>query len=120
MKKIILIVDDEEILIQTISKLLERCGYQTARASTGQDALSMAESEKIDLIICDMRMPGMNGVETVTEIRKLKPEMPVVFVTGYADQKIEALAQTLKPLAYIHKPFDIQELLGTLKKHFES
>ena len=116
MKRIILIIDDEEILTKTFTKLLERYDYEVYSAKKGQDALCMVEAENFDLVICDMRMPGMSGVETIREIRKLKPEMPVVFVTGFADDKMEVEAQELKPIAYLHKPFDVTNFLDIIKE----
>ena len=116
MKKIILIIDDEEILTKTFTKLLERQGYEVYTAKKGQDALCMVEAENFDLVICDMRMPGLNGVDTIRQIRALKPGIPVIFMTGFADEKLEEEAKELKPLAYLHKPFDVQEMLGILKQ----
>jgi len=119
MKKIILIIDDEEILTKTFTKLLERNGYEVYSAKKGQDALCMVEAEPFDLVICDMRMPGMSGVETIREIRKLKSGIPVVFISGFADEQMERDANDLKPIAYMHKPFDITELLELLKRNLK-
>ncbi len=115
MKKIILIIDDEEILTKTFTKLLERQGYEVYTAKKGQDALCMVEAENFDLVICDMRMPGLNGVETIRQLRMLKPNIPVIFVTGFVDEKLEKEAQTLGPIGYLHKPFDSEALLNLLK-----
>lgn len=116
MKKKILVIDDEEILTKTFARLLERENYEVLVASRPEDALVMAEEEDFDLILCDIRMPGKNGVETVREIRSLqegrgKPPTPVVFLTGFADPTLEAQAQRLNPVAYIFKPFDTVKLL---------
>lgn len=119
MKKIILIIDDEEILTKTFTKLLERSGYEVYSAKKGQDALCMAEAEAFDLVICDMRMPGMSGVETIREIRKLRADIPVVFISGFADEQMEQDANALKPIAYMHKPFNITELLDLLKDNLK-
>ena len=120
MAKNILIIDDEELIIKSLRKLLEKEGYSVFIAKNGQDAVIMAEEESFDLIVADIRMPGMNGVETVQSIyqgldkRNLK-RMPVIFITGYADVEIKKKAQTLKPLAYIYKPFDISELVDKVR-----
>ena len=121
MAKRILIVDDEELIIKTLSKLLERQKYEVLVAKSGQDALAIVEEEDFDLIIADVRMPGINGVETVRSIQdaleaKKRGKIPVIFITGYADDKIEEEAKTLMPVDYIYKPFDMHELLDRAKE----
>ncbi len=120
MKKI-LVVDDEELLTRTFAKLLEKSGYEAWTASNPHDAVAMVEEEEFDLIISDMRMPGMNGVEVIEKIQadrlKLKKiKIPVIFLTGYADQKLEDHARQLNPIAYVYKPFDALELLTIVNK----
>ncbi|MCM8780442.1 MAG: response regulator [Candidatus Omnitrophica bacterium] len=121
MAKKILVVDDEELIIRSLKKLLEKNGFVVFVAKRGQDALVMVEEEDFDLIIADIRMPGINGVEAIRGIyeilenRKLK-KIPAIFITGYVDQKIEKEAKLLKPVAYIYKPFDIEELVGKVKE----
>ena len=121
MAKKILVIDDEEIIIKSLSKLLEKNGFEVFVAKNGQDALVMVEEVEFDLILADIRMPGMSGVETVEQIYKKKQEaqnrrIPTIFITGYADETIEAKAKKLEPLAYIYKPFDTEKLLETIKK----
>ena len=118
MKKRILVVDDEEILTVTFVKLLETAGYGVLVASRGEDAVVMVEEDDFDLIICDIRMPGQDGVKTIQQIRNLrgKKEIPVIFVTGYADEVLEKEANRLNPVAYIYKPFDAFKLLDLIKK----
>jgi CheY-like chemotaxis protein len=120
MKKNILIIDDEELIIKSLVKLLERNGYSVLVAKNGQDAVTMAEEESFDLIVADIRMPGMNGVEAIESVydiaRKASvPLPPVIFITGYADEEIKRKAETLKPAGYIYKPFDIPELVDKIK-----
>jgi len=121
MAKKILVIDDEELIIKSLRKLLEKNGFAVFIAKNGQDALVMPEEENFDLIIADIRMPGMNGVETVESInenlkkRNLK-KIPIIFITGYADDAIKQKAETLKPVAYIYKPFDIEELVNKVKE----
>jgi DNA-binding response OmpR family regulator len=117
MKKVILIIDDEELLTQTFTRLLEKSGYDVYSAKKGEDAICMAEGEDFDLVISDIRMPGQNGVEIVRSIRTMKPQMPVIFITGFADDVLEKAARELKPIAYLHKPFDVLQLLSTIKSN---
>ena len=121
MAKNILVIDDEELIIKSLRKLLEKNGFAVFVAKNGQDALVMTEEEIFDLIIADIRMPGMNGVETVQSIyailekRNLKM-IPTIFITGYANEEIRKKADELKPIAYIYKPFEIDELVDKIKK----
>ena len=119
LKKKILVVDDEEILTKTFTRLFEKAGYEVSAARNGRDALVMTEEEPFDLVVCDMRMPGINGVDTVKAIRASgsgkNGSLPVIFVTGFADEATMAQAQLLKPLAYLYKPFDSFEILNFIK-----
>lgn len=117
-KKKILVVDDEEILTITFVKLLESAGYDVLVASRGEDAVVMAEEDEFDLILCDIRMPGQDGVKTIRQIRNLrgKKNIPVIFITGYADEALEKEANLLEPVDYIYKPFDAFKLLDLIQR----
>ena len=120
MSKKILVIDDEELLTKTFTRLLEKNGYEVYTAKNGSDAKVLAEEEAFDLIICDIRIPGKNGVEIIREIQpalaeKDKNKIPVIFLTGFADSKLEREAQALDPIAYIFKPFDVGKLLEVIE-----
>ena len=119
MAKNILVSDDEELIIKSLIKLLEKKGYGVLVAKNGQDALAMAEEENFDLIVADIRMPGMNGVQTIQGINDYlennkREKIPIIFITGYADDKMREDANALNPIAYIYKPFDIPDLVDTI------
>jgi len=121
MAKKILVVGDEELIIKSLKKLLEKNDFIVFVAKKGQDALVMVEEEDFDLIIVDIRMPGMNGVQTTRDIYKIlekkkQKKLPTIFITGYVDEGIEKEAKALKPVAYIYKPFDIPELVDRIKE----
>ena len=120
MGKKILVIDDEELIIRSLTKLLEKKGYDVFVVKNGRDALVMTEEESYDLIIADIRMPGINGVETIKSIYDVQLRMgenktPTIFITGYADKDIEKEARSLNPVAYINKPFDIPNLLNKIE-----
>lgn len=120
MRRRILVIDDEELLVKTFARLLTRINYDVSVAIRPVDAIEMAQKEDFDLVLCDIRMPGKNGVETIQEIRsfqknKGKKESPVIFLTGFADPKLEREAQTLHPIAYLYKPFDTTKLLDAIE-----
>jgi len=122
MPKKILIIDDEELIIKSLSKLLEKNGYAVFIAKNGEDAIVMTEEENFDLILADIRMPGINGVETVGKIYNNlkingKNKTPTIFISGYADEIVEKEAKELSPSAYIYKPFDMENLLNQIKKN---
>jgi len=120
MSKKILVIDDEELIIKSLTKLLEKNKFEVFVTKRGQDALVMVEEMDFDLIISDIRMPGMDGIESIEGIFNIlkekdaaKPE--VIFITGYADKELEARAKSLNPAAYIYKPFDILTLVDSIK-----
>ena len=122
MLKNILVIDDEELIIRSLKKLLEKNGFSVFVAKNGQDGIAMSDVENFNLIIADIRMPGMNGVETVQSIydnlkqSNLK-KIPVIFITGYADNDVELKARALGATSYIYKPFDINEFISVVKKN---
>jgi len=116
MPKKILVVDDEELLTRSFSNLLEKHGYEVYTVRNGTDAVVMIEEEDFDLIITDIRMPGDDGVVTIGKVqealeKKRKSKIPVIFITGYADARLEKEARKLNPVAYLFKPFDVKQIL---------
>jgi CheY-like chemotaxis protein len=120
--KRILVIDDEELLTRTFSILLERNGYEVYVVKNGEDARVAAEEEEFDLIICDIRMPGLNGVETIKAIKVSgttnNKNAPVIFITGFADDEALREAHQLKPLECLRKPFDNAVFLRTINECF--
>ena len=124
MKKLILIVDDEDLVIRSIQKLLMRAGYEAIIARSGEEALGLIQSQHVDLIVCDVRMPGMNGVETLKRIRDMhkagsRPQPREILITGYAEDNVNQEAEALQVADYIYKPFDLREFLACVKKNLE-
>lgn len=122
LKKRILVIDDEELLIRSMALLIEKSGFQVYTAKNASDAEVMIEEENFNLIICDIRMPGKNGVEIIKSIQgfltsKKRQKVPIIFITGFADEKIEQEAKMLKPAGYLMKPFGIQELMQVIKEN---
>lgn len=121
MQKKILVIDDEELIVRSLKKLLEKNQFGVFVAKKGQDAVIMAEEEEFDLIVADIRMPGLNGVETVRAIKECcekngKPCIPAIFITGYADDELKEQAKALGPVAYIFKPFDVPVLVDKIQE----
>jgi len=115
MAKKILVIDDEDLIIRSLAKLIKKCGYDIAVSGSCEEALIKIVHFEIDLIISDIRMPEINGIETIRKIyEKLIlnncNKIPVIFITGYADKEMEENAKILNPVGYIYKPFDIKEI----------
>lgn len=124
MAKRILVIDDDYLVVKTIGKLLEIEGYSVIISEGGKEALLIIEKEEIDLIISDIRMPGMDGVETINVMnnyfeKSKKNTPPFMFITGYAEQKINEAAKELKPSHFLYKPFDKEEFLKAVSSSLE-
>ncbi|MBI4454392.1 MAG: sigma-54-dependent Fis family transcriptional regulator [Acidobacteria bacterium] len=112
----ILVVDDEPNICQSIEKALERSGYQVATCADAVQALQLLEHRSVDLVLCDIRMPGMDGLELLLKIKELDPSISVVMITGYAS--IESAVASMKAGAddYVSKPFRPAELRAAVAK----
>ena len=124
MKSKILLIDDEELVVKSISKLLSKEGYEVLVSRSGDDAIDKASREVVDLIVCDVRMPGKNGVETIRRIREILKTMkrkPVreIFITGYAEEDIGREVESLQAADYLYKPFDTRDFLNCIKRNLE-
>jgi len=124
MAKKILIIDDDRLIAITLRRLLTREGYDVTTALSGTRALSLIQRTDFDLIMSDIKMPRMDGIETVKKIREYllqhgKTLLPEVFITAYAKEAIYQEALALNVAGYIEKPFDIKTLILTVKKAME-
>jgi PAS domain S-box-containing protein len=114
----ILLVEDEESLRTMASRLLARNGYQVVEASDGPGALRRAAdpAERIDLLVTDMVMPGMLGNEVVDRVRAIRPGLPAVFITGYAQQVLDFHGIPAPELDIVQKPFTELALLTGIRR----
>src|SRR5687768_17840699 len=80
----ILVVDDDHLVRATISRALSELGYAVSEAAGGQEALAAVSDDRVDLVILDYVMPGMDGAEVAREIARIDPDLPVIFSTGHA------------------------------------
>ena len=121
MANTILIVDDDELITKSLSLLLSNSGYKTVTASNGAEAIATVKETSIDLIICDVRMPELDGIETIEQIRAYleesdKKPIPEILISGYTDEEKHKKAMSLKVVAYLLKPLDNDEFLYLVKK----
>jgi len=106
----LLIVDDQQGVRRLLYEAFSDEGYQVKMASGGEEALSMVSLEMPDMILLDIKMPGMNGLETLRELRKTDPEVPVLMMTAYGDLEVVETAKKYGVKHYIIKPFDLHEI----------
>lgn len=114
MAKRILIVDDDALLRRSLAFNLEQAGYHTSNAESAEDALSMAQIEPPDLILLDIGLPGMDGLDALRQFKE-KLKLPVIFLTARRRELDEVLGLELGADDYITKPFDLNILLARIK-----
>lgn len=119
LKASILVVDDEKIIHESCGRILRGEGYKVETASSGQEALQKLGEERFDLVLTDIRMPGMDGVETLEKMKKEVPDITVVMFTGYSSVETARDSMKLGAFDYLPKPFTPEELLAVVKKAIE-
>ena len=112
----ILIIDDDDQLRNSFKKLLSEEGYKVDGAASGEAGLNIVKKEVPDIVILDMRLPGMNGLETFRAIRKIEPKLPVIIMTAFGTTETAIEATKLGAFDYILKPFDIPDMLSLVKQ----
>lgn len=122
----VLAVDDEELIISLLTKVLEDCGYETLSASDGTQAVSLLQSTKIDVLLCDVVMPGMSGLDVLVKAREINPDiMMIIMMSGYADMAMAQQALDLGANDFLVKPFSLLSIpiaieRGLRRKEIES
>ena len=110
----ILIVDDELSMREFLVILLEKAGYKTLSAANGKDALRILEGERVDLVITDIRMPAMGGLDLLAAAKKIDSNLPVVMITAYASPEDAVTAMKNGAYDYITKPFKLDEIRNVI------
>lgn len=114
MKARILIVDDDELVRASLELEAEEQGYWTATAGSGEEALQLAQRQSFDVVVCDIRMPGMDGLEAITRLKELLPTARFIVITGYASPDTPVRALKLRVDDYLLKPFDAPTFLASI------
>jgi DNA-binding NtrC family response regulator len=109
-----LIVDDEAPIREVLSTFLEDIGYETHALADGESAINWLREEKPDLILLDVRMPGMSGLDVLKNSRQLYPEMPVIMISGYADEDLAREALQEGAYDFFLKPFELSVIEARL------
>ena len=116
MRKSILVCDDEEGVRESLKLILEK-EYDVIFAANGGEAVQKMKTLPVDLVILDIKMPRKDGLETLRELKKIKPSAKVIIATGYRSVDTAQEASRLGATDYITKPFDRNSILATAKKY---
>lgn len=117
MKKI-LIVDDQQGIRLLLNEVFKKEGYETYLAASGLEALHFIRNIKIDCILLDMKIPGMNGIEILQELSEMGLQLPIIMMTAYGEVTLVERAKSLGATHFFTKPFDIFELRKTVNNLF--
>jgi CheY-like chemotaxis protein len=115
----ILVVDDEPDVADMISFCLSQQGYDVATAESGAQAVDLARATQFDLAICDLSMPGWDGIRTARALRDLTPNLHVIIVTGYASEEARSAIRNGVAEAWLAKPFTVKELEDSITQVFQ-
>lgn len=115
----VLLVDDELEFLATLVKRLTKRGLNISTAKNGEDALKIIGGKVIDVVVLDVRMPGIDGIQTLRKIKKKDPLMEVIMLTGHARLEVAIEGMELGAFDYLMKPADIDELFYKLQDAFK-
>jgi len=115
----ILVIDDEKIVGETMKRLLERNGYETFTAENGEEGLEIFRKENPEIVLADIKMPGINGIEVLKQIKEEEKDTEVIMITGHGGETTAIEALKRDAFGYLHKPVDYDELEVEIKKALE-
>jgi two-component system NtrC family response regulator len=118
-KQKVLVVDDEPVICRTCFKILNDAGYDVKTTMNGAEVLPVIEKETVDVLLLDLKMPGVDGIEILREAKHVNPEIVAIIITGYATVDSAVEAMKLGAYDYISKPFTADELLLRVDKALE-
>ncbi len=116
----ILLVDDESLILWTLEEILTKQGYEVCPAGSGEEALKCISEKYMDLLIVDMEMPGMNGLEVISKIKQSYPPKKVIILTALDSEDLIEKAKRAGVSDFIFKPFQFNEVTYRVKRVLES
>ena len=116
----ILVLDDERSLCELLKVVFQKEGYEVLTTPSAKKAIEIAQGDDIDVVVSDIKLPEMNGLEVLKRLRKIKPELPVLMITAYGTIKEAVEALKIGAYDYIIKPFDVEELKVIVAKALET
>ena len=116
LKAKVLLVDDEEDFLKTLAERLETRGLQVSTATSGEQALASVAGQAFDLIVLDLAMPGIDGLETLKRIKEKQPDAEIIMLSGHGSIKTSIEAMKLGAEDFIEKPIDITNLIDKISE----
>jgi len=110
----ILVVDDEATIRSLFKETLEEQGHRVKTAKTASEGIELVKQQDFDLVFLDLKMPGMNGAEFFSQIKTIKPKLPVTIITGYPDSDMMARALAQGPFGVMNKPFAESDIIAAV------
>ena len=111
----ILLIDDEPIIHQSLGSFLRRVGHEVQIALNGKEGLSRVMEQTPDLVISDIKMPGLNGLDLLTHLKIHSPQIPVLLITGHGDMDTAVAALQIGAHSYLCKPVKLDQLIETVQ-----
>ena len=111
----ILVVDDDADIVRIVGAMLAGQGWEVISALSGEEALRLVREQRPDLVLLDIMMPHMNGIEVLREARRIVPDIRIVMITAYGDVGSYLESMDLGACEYINKPFESAELLALVR-----
>ena len=115
----ILLVDDEKEFVTTLAERLQLRHFESEYALNGEEALQLLTEKVPDVMIVDLKMPGLDGMEVLRRAKKIGPEIPVIILTGHGSEKDKNEARRLGAFEYLKKPIDIATLIQHIKRAYQ-
>lgn len=112
----IMIIEDDKEMRSLLKDFLEEEGFETDSASNGVDALRMLSKDYFDLVITDIRMPGLTGLDILPRIRRLKPEIPIIVMTAYGSDDVRRRSLERGATIYLEKPIHLSKLRAVIRE----
>ncbi|AIM16432.1 MULTISPECIES: response regulator [Neobacillus] len=117
MKEKILIVDDQFGIRILLNEVFQKEGYQTFQAANGVQAIELVKKNSPDLVLLDMKIPGMDGIEILKRLKVIDPDIRVIIMTAYGELDMIQKAKELGAITHFAKPFDIDDIRAAVRKH---
>jgi len=112
----VLLVDDEEEFVETLAERMRNRGMEVATSNSGGEALELVDEEPYDVVVLDLQMPGMDGIEVLERIKRRQPDIQVVLLTGHATVEKGVEAMKHGALEFLEKPIDLSKLSEVIHK----
>ena len=115
----VLVVDDEPAIIELLIVILNEEGFEAVAADNGKEAIEIAESQNIDVVLMDIKMPGISGTEALEKIKSINPDIEVIMISGYASVDSAVTSLKFGAFDFLRKPFTLFEVLAIIRRAVE-